>query len=272
MTHGTKHRLFVLGNILFFLGMVTVNGLANAIPIGGRTTGRISDGIPNLFVPAGLTFSIWGVIYLLLLVFVVWQARGLIRREERLHQMLSRIGPFFILSSALNATWIFAWHFLLIGLSLAIMFALLVTLLALYLRLRIGRERVKLSEKICGHLPFSVYLGWITVATIANVTAVLVTNGWDGFGLSERFWTVLMIGTAILIALTSLVTRRDIPFALVIAWALFGIYLKRTSPELVLVPEVACGALAGMIIVLAGSVGTLVRVLLRPRRIPEKTT
>jgi hypothetical protein len=255
--------LLRIGNIVFFLAAVTVNVLANAIRIGGKSTGELSDAIPNLFVPAGLTFAIWGVIYLLLLIFILYQARGLVRTDERGTNAVEGIGVIFIVSCIANAAWIFTWHYALVGLALIIMLVLLACLIGIYLGLRIGKERVSLTEKLCVHLPFSVYLGWITVATIANVTALLVTLGWDGFGLGEIFWTVLMIIVAALIALLSLVLRRDIAYSLVIAWAILGIYLKRSSPAVTPAPEVAYTALICLCVVLAGGVITAVRLLVK---------
>jgi hypothetical protein len=242
-------KLVVVLNIVFFIAMLTVNGLADTVPIGGRLTAEVSDSLPNLFVPAGLTFAIWGLIYLLLLGFTIYQARALFRADERFSARLGRIGVWFVLSCALNAGWIFAWHFLLIGLSLAIMLALLAVLIVLYVRLNAGREKLKLLEYLCLRLPFSVYLGWISVATIANVTALLVSLGWGGFGLPALFWAVLMIGVALALALVVLAARGDVAYSLIFAWAFLGIYIKRTASDTPFVPEVAIAAVVALIVV-----------------------
>ncbi|MBN2351277.1 MAG: hypothetical protein JXD23_01825 [Spirochaetales bacterium] len=244
-------------NVVCFVAMATVNGLANTVRIGGRLTGEIADSVPNLFVPAGLTFAVWGVIYLLLLGFTVFQARGLFRVDDRLASRLRAIGVLFIVSCALNAGWIFAWHYLLFGLSLAVMLALLVCLIVLYLRLNADRGRLKPLEYLFLRLPFSVYLGWISVAAIANVTAVLVAGGWDRFGASEAFWAVFMIGVALALNILVLFLRRDAAYSLVFAWAFLGIYLKRVSPGTPFVPEVADAALVALIVTCAAVVVSL---------------
>lgn len=223
-------RILPIVNIVAFAATIVVNWLANALPIGGNTTGALSDSYPNLFVPAGITFSIWGVIYLFLLCFIVYQARDLFKKEQNGDDTINKIGFFFILSSLANICWIFAWHYKLTWLSLLFMFGILGVLLAIYLRLDIGKDKPAFIEKVFVHIPFSIYLGWITVATIANITALLVSLGWNGFGLPEYIWTIVMICAASIITLLVLLTRKDIAYALVIMWALTGIIIKRTNP------------------------------------------
>ena len=170
-----------VANILGYIGVVVVNILANALPLGGNTTGELSDAYPNLFVPAGYVFSIWGVIYLLLLAFTVYQAFPSRRGEEFQH----KIGYFFVISCVLNISWIFLWHYEHVIPSVVLMFALLISLIMIYLRLDIGRGSPSKGERLWIHLPFSVYLGWITVAPIANVVAALVSINWNGFGFGD---------------------------------------------------------------------------------------
>ncbi|TFG62719.1 MAG: hypothetical protein E4H36_07330, partial [Spirochaetales bacterium] len=241
-------------NILGFLGTIAVNALANILPIAGNNTGELSDSYPNLFVPAGLTFSIWGLIYLLLGIFAVYQAVGLFKKDQTISgdsqypSFLDRISWFFLLSCAANIGWIFAWHHKMVGLSLILMLVILASLLIMYLRLgvRYGRtagrnaeteaasgdarqKTLKMREKVFIHLPMSIYLGWITVATIANITALLVNLGWNGFGLSESFWTVLVMGAGLVIGLLVVFSRRDPAYSAVIVWAYAGILLKRLT-------------------------------------------
>lgn len=208
-------------NFLAYLATVTANALAAALPLWGRSTGAISDGYPNLFVPAGLTFSIWGVIYLLLGIYAVFQLVGY-------RPFIERIGRLYLLASLANIGWILAWHALLPGLSLAIMLVLLLALVAIYLKLFIGRSTGSAAEKWLVHVCFSVYLGWITIATVANVTAVLVHLGWGRFGLSEVGWTIAVIVVATLVTLLVIYRRGDFFYGLVVLWALLGIILKRT--------------------------------------------
>ncbi len=248
MKSAVSNKLIAVISIVFFLGVLAINGLANTTILGGRTTGAVSDAIPNLFVPAGLTFSIWGVIYLLLAAFVVYQARWLFSADENRAARLRPIGILFIVTCALNIGWLLAWQYSLVGLSVAIMLAFLATLIAAYVRLRAGSDRPRWTEYVFLRLPFSVYLGWISVATIANVTALLVTLGWNGFGASEGFWTVLMIGVALALTLTVLFSRRDPAYALVFVWAFLGIYLKRAAPGVAFVPEAAYAALTACLV------------------------
>ncbi|MGV9171424.1 MAG: hypothetical protein ACOC44_04995 [Promethearchaeia archaeon] len=255
MDNKKRKRLYQIGNILGLVGTLIINFLANALPINNKTTGELSDAYPNLFVPAGFVFSIWGVIYLLLILFVVFQARGLVKDETINTPYLSEIGVFFMLASVANIFWIFAWHYEQVGLSLVFMLLLLVSLLGIYVRLRIGQEKVPRKEKFFVHVPFSVYLGWISIATIANVTALLVDINWDRFGLSEVFWTDFVIIIAILLAALILYTRKDIGYAAVVVWASYGIFAKQLTNNI----HVAVMALIAVIIVACLTVVTVIR-------------
>jgi len=266
MKERRKDRLLAIGNLVFFVLMLLINGLANTVKIGGRTTGEVSDAIPNLFVPSGITFAIWGIIYLLLSVFTINQARIIFTTDEKLHELEGRVGLFYIISSILNILWLWAWHYFLISLSVPVMLCLLGSLIIIYLRLGIGRVKRSLIQKILEELPFSIYLGWITVATIANVTAVLVDLGWDRLGLSEELWAVVMIAAASGIALLVLFSRRDLAFALVVAWAFLGIWLKRTQAGTAFVPSVAYSALGGLGIIFLGLGATVISLILRRKK------
>jgi len=232
-----------IANVLGFVATVVVNALANALPLNGYYTGELSDMYPNLFVPAGLTFAIWGVIYLLLGVFVIYQLSGS-------RTAVPRIGLWFVIASLANCGWIFAWHFRYLVLSLIAMGTLLGALIRIYAAVEIGKNAVSRLEKYCVHITFGVYLGWISVATIANITAFLVDRGWSGFGLSDQVWAIVMVLVSVGLALLFLAARRDIFYALVIAWALFGIIVKQysTSGHLPLIVAAA----GGMGVVLAG--------------------
>ena len=134
-------------NLLSFLGMVIVNYLAVTLPLNNKTTGELSDQYPNLFVPAGFTFSIWGVIYLLLAIFIVYQLIYVFRKNTQNSSFLEKIGILFFASSLANLSWVFAWHFELVSLSLFLMLVLLVSLMAIYVKLQIGRSDSSKSEK-----------------------------------------------------------------------------------------------------------------------------
>jgi hypothetical protein len=234
-------------NIAAFAATVVVNGLAGAVGLNGITTGAVSDLYPALTTPAGYVFSIWGVIYVLLGAFVIYQA--LPRQREK--PFIGRIGPLFVLSSVLNIVWLFLWHYGLITLSVIPMFALLATLIAIYLRLRIGKSNVTSGEKLAVRLPFSVYLGWITVATIANVAAALVSVGWDGLGLTQVTWAILVLVIALAIASMVAFARKDIGYGLVLIWAYVGIAVKQSAyPTVALAAEV-CAVLVAVALLAA---------------------
>lgn len=201
-------------NVLMFGLMIMMNYLANSLPINGKTTGELSDQYPNLFVPAGITFSIWGVIYLLLLVFIFIQFR------ESNKSVVQSIGWAFALSSLLNGAWIVAWHFEKLPLSLAIMLGMLILLVYIGINISgISAGWVKAA--------FGVYLGWICIATIANITALLVNSGWNGWGFSDQFWTITMIIAGLLITAFAVIRLQNPFIGLAVIWAFSGIVIKQ---------------------------------------------
>lgn len=248
-------------NIITFIATVLINYLATGLKLGGYNTGELSDLIPNLFVPIGLTFTVWAVIYFFLSGFSVYQGRDLFKETKMDMPYLNKIGYYFIISNIANSVWIFLWHFRLVPLSLVFMVIILLTLIMIYLRLGIGKSNVSRAEKIWVHVPFSIYLGWITVATIANVTAVLVTSGIaDGVtsaNLIAEIWTILVIIVAVIITYLMLWLRKDWVYSLVVLWASLGIYLKQSTGNL----TIAITALIAVIIVAVGIVYTGVKLL-----------
>lgn len=202
-----------------------VNILANVLPIAGRTTGEVSDSYPVLFTPAGYVFSIWSLIYLGLLAYAIYQISPAQRQEAR----LTAIAPWFVASCAFNSLWIVAWHYGALALSVILMLGLLLSLIVIYLRLGINLIRVRGADWWVVNLPFRLYLGWIIVATVANLTVFLYSLGWDRWGLSEVLWTILMMAAAALIGLALLRLRRDTVAAMVVIWALLGIALKQSA-------------------------------------------
>jgi len=214
-----KNILRQVAVIITTLLTITVNGLANGLPLNGLNTGEISDMFQVYFVPAGYVFSIWGLIYLGLLAFTIYQALPAQRDNPR----LVRIGWAVVIGNLANTTWIFFWHYLLFPLSLLAMVILLATLLFIYIRLEIGKTNIGALERWLVNIPFSVYLGWITVATIANTTAVLDFIKWGQFGLSDEVWMVIILVVVTVIAWLMSVTRKDVAYLSVLIWALAGI-------------------------------------------------
>ncbi|MBN1977313.1 MAG: tryptophan-rich sensory protein [Anaerolineae bacterium] len=214
--------------VLALVATIAVNGLANALPLNNLTTGEISDQFQVYFVPAGYVFSIWGLIYLALAAYAIYQALPAQRENPRLNSIIEP----FALSCLANVVWLFLWHYEMFPLTLVAMLALLLLLIAIYLRLGIGRIQVSPGEKWLAHIPFSIYLGWITVATIANVTSVLDYLGWDGWG-APQIWAAVMLIAGAVIASAVGFTRGDAAYMLVIVWAFVGIAVKHAGTSLV---------------------------------------
>jgi hypothetical protein len=227
-----KDLLRQISVILTVLVTLVVNILANALPLNGLNTGQISDRFQVYFVPAGYVFSIWGLIYLGLIVFAVFQALPSQRENPRLRAT----GWWISLGGLANIAWIFLWHYEQFPLTLIAMLVLLVTLLVTYLRLGIGKMPVTPSERWAAHLVFSIYLGWITVATVANVTTLLDYLNWNGFGVAPEIWMSIVLAAVLAIAALVNFTRRDVAYALVILWALAGISLKQAAVTPVAIP------------------------------------
>ena len=218
-------------NIVAFIAMVYVNYLSNALPINGNTAGELSDKYVNYFVPAGLTFAIWGVIYGWLLVFIVFQIVSFFNKniEEKVNPIIEKIGWLFVFSCVLNIGWLLAWHYQFVGLSVLIMLSFLSILLFLNYKIGVGKTKISSLEKWISHAPFSIYVGWISIATIANVTALLVNIEWSGFGIDASIWAKIMIIVGAIITCFVLYRRNAIFYGMVVIWAFFGIHLKRTQ-------------------------------------------
>jgi hypothetical protein len=216
-------------NLVFFLFTVTVNGLANALPLNNQNTGEISDRFQVFFVPAGYVFAIWGLIYLALAAFVIYQ----LLPAQRENPNLERIGYWFALSCLANGVWIFLWHYEFFAWSLVAMLVLLLSLIQIYLRLGIGRSEASTADRLLIRLPFSIYLGWVTVATIANVTSLLDYLGWGGWDIAPAVWAVIMLVVTALVSFAIAWLRADVAFLLVIIWAVIGIAIKQADTMLV---------------------------------------
>lgn len=229
--------------ILSLAGVIVVNGLANALPLNGLQTGEISDRFAIYFVPAGYVFSIWGLIYLALIGYAVFQVLPAQRNNPR----LQAIGYWFVLSCVANVVWLFLWHYEQFLWTLLAMLMLLACLIVIYLRLDIGRGFVSTAERWLVEAPFSLYLGWITVATIANATQLLYFLNWNGWGLPPESWFVLVLATALVVAGWMAYTRRDIVYLLVLVWAFIGIAIKHAGVPVV---SISTWVVTGLILVL----------------------
>jgi len=246
-------------NFVGFLAVIIVNALAVILPINNRTTQELSDKYPNLFVPAGITFSIWGIIYILLAIFIIYQFFVAFRKSSDIRGIFEKIGMLFFISCIFNVAWILTWHYEIVWLSLIIMILLLINLITIYVRLGTGRTGIRNSEKILVNIPFSTYLGWITIATIANATAFLVQINWNRFGISDQLWAVIMIAAGVIITLATLFSRNDLFYCLVVIWALAGILIKRMADNSMPDQFVIIASIAGIAIVGIAVIVQLIR-------------
>lgn len=212
---------------LGYTAVIVVNYLANALPIGGVTTGEASDNLSNLFTPSGITFSIWGLIYLLLLGYTMYQFGIAQVVTPDIEKSNTSIRRYFIINAFANISWIFAWHYGVIWLSVIMMILLLTTLIKI--ADIVNKQHLTGKDNFFIRLPFSVYYGWITVATIANFTAFLVSIQWNGFGISETVWTCLILLVGLVIGVQRMNKDRNSAYGLVIVWAYSGILLKHLS-------------------------------------------
>jgi hypothetical protein len=218
MTTSRTPRIIALVAYLF---MVVMNALATTLPLGGQTTQEISERYDTLFAPIGFTFAIWGVIYLLLGVYSVYQ---LVRDSDTIRT----ITPWFIASSVLNGVWIIGWHYEIIWVSLVIIVALLIVLIRI--NSTTTATRTAWPHTLAVRLPFSVYFGWVTVATVANVSALLVQWGWRGGDIaSESTWTVIILIVAAVIGITTTLVNSSPGYGAVLVWAYWGILSRHLA-------------------------------------------
>lgn len=234
-------------NLIAIISTVIVNGLANSLPINNQTTGEISDSFEVLFVPAGYVFAIWGIIYLGQLAFGIYQFLP----SQRENPKLIRIGYLPAIAGLANMSWIIFWHYNYFVLTMIVMLILLVSLIAIYVLLNIGKEKASVKETWLVNVPFSIYLGWITVATIANATALLDYLDWGRWGLSPELWTVIMLITGVIAAALMALTRGDIAYLLVLIWAFSGIAVKFPENTTVFVAAWTATGLVVLLVVLA---------------------
>ncbi len=225
--HRSTGYIKVIVTVTFLL-MIIVNALANILPINNLNTGQVSEFYPSLFTPAALTFSIWGLIYILLAGYTLYQLGFFHNHKSRLDEKLfAKIGIYFSISSIANVLWIFAWHYLFISLSMILMIIILICLIMIVQLL--NQEEYTIREIILVKIPFSIYFAWITVATIANFVALLVGLGWNGIGASAVIWTIIFIFIGFCIGVIITFKNRDIAYGLVIIWAYTGILIKHIS-------------------------------------------
>ena len=213
------------GNLVAFAIVILLNFLSNALPINGQTMPEISAKYPSLFTPAGFTFAIWGAIYLGLLVFVIWQALPAQRSSDK----VARLSTWFQVNCLMNAVWIVVWHYDLLVLSLLVMLVILATLILIYRTLIADIDAAPFTEHLVLYLPFSLYAGWITLATIANASILQTSNDWDYVWLTAVQWTLLKLALAGAIGARMVLKYRDPVFGAVVIWGAYGISAMQSA-------------------------------------------
>jgi hypothetical protein len=233
-----------VATVVAILATIAINTLSNLFPPGGQNVGEISNTVLQgvLITPANYAFAIWGLIYLGLIAYGIYQ----FHRERRQDLHIQRVNKWLIGACIAQVIWIFLFTLEQFGWSILAMLGILVALIQIYLILDIGRGRVSRQRRWLAHIPFSLYLGWISVATIVNVASALYASPWDGLGISSVTWTVAMIAVAALVAAVVIYTRQDVAFTLVFVWAFVAIAIRHGDiPVIRWFALIAAGLLLG---------------------------
>ena len=268
----SKIKTLQVLNFLFFIIMVTMNGLAISLPLNGKTTKELSDKYPNLFVPAGITFSIWSVIYLMLLIFCIYQIRSLFSKnpEPHLAMILKAIGYLFVLNATFNALWIVAWHYEILPLSILLMFGILGTLVQINKNLKPIQPYLSGGIKVVVKAAFGLYFGWICIAAIANATALLVAYGIMPTSLSGQSWACIMILVGSSVGFISTINVRNGFVGLAIIWALIGIIIARNQ-DIIYYKYIVYSAAFGILMMISAMLmGSTIQMFTRKKVLVEE--
>jgi hypothetical protein len=237
-------KLFVLFS---FLATIVVNALSNVLPIGGNTTQEVANKYPVYFFPAAYVFAIWGLIYLGLTAFIIFY----FIRSGKYKALYRKIAPWFILSCIANSVWLVLWHTENLFLSVLVILVLLVSLIKIYFEIDKQKANLTSISSLTIKAPFSIYLAWSCVATIANIAGFLFSSGWQngGLGISAISWTVIMLIVATVLTSYFVLIKKDIAFGFVIIWAFVGIFVRYPQVyELSVSVMILVGIIIGMII------------------------
>jgi translocator protein len=227
----SSNSLAQIAVIVAFVFTLVMNTLAVTLPLFGRSTKEISDSFPSFFTPAGYVFSIWSVLYLTQLVFTVYQALPTQANNPRIRAVRYP----FVAACLFNGVWIIAWHGLVIPLSMVLMLGLLGSLIFAYNRLEIGlKPDLSATDRWLVRLPFSLYLGWITVATVANAVSLLLNLNWNGFGISGAVWAAVLVLIAASFGVAFSLSRHDVGYNMVLLWAFGGIYVAQSTSSVII--------------------------------------
>ena len=217
-------RFLQIMSLFMLILTVYVNYLSNAVPFNGKTAQMISAQYDTLITPAPFTFLIWIVIYIGLAVYIFWQISPIfnLNMKMEVEPIVNKIGLLFILSCIFNCSWLLAWHYDYLFLSIIIMIGLLLSIIEIYKRLESFQPLSRQVQLVC-KLPFGLYMGWLSVALTANIASYFTKIGWDGFGLDNRIWAILLIITCTIIAFWVIFRFQNFGYGVAVTWALIGI-------------------------------------------------
>ena len=219
-------RTLQISNGIALVSTIIINYLSNTGLINGTTIGGVSNKLITHFTPAGYAFSIWGLIYLLLIGFIFYQGKSLFTKSPQSDDVVLRIGWWFVISCIANSSWVFLWLYGYTETSCIAILILLFSLMKIVYHCRLELEYEPFSRILFVAWPFVFYAGWVTVASVANISAYLNKIDWDGYGISDDYWAIIMIIVAVIINLRAIYDRNLREFALVGAWALIAIGIR----------------------------------------------
>ncbi len=249
----TKDSIRQIGVICATVIMIVINTLGDLIPYNGITSREVGDQLEVYFAPSNYTYSIWALIIAGLIAYSIFQALSSNKEDP----FLRKIGWLYVASCLVNSGWMVFWHYKNFFLTMVVILVLMVMLIMIYKKLNIGKEKVKPGMRIFVHLPFSIYLGWITLTLLGNITYFLHAFGWDGFGLDQRIWAVVLIVLSVVTAELIAFNRQDLAFLAVFVWTLAGIAQAQYGVSPVF--EAACAAIIFIVII------AIVTLIVRPR-------
>lgn len=219
-------RTLQIANGIALVATIIINYVSNTGLLNGKTIGDVSGGLTTLFTPAGYAFSIWGFIYLLLIGFIFYQGRSLFGKNTSADAVVLKIGWWFVISCIANSVWVFLWIYGYTGISCLFILLLLLSLMQVIFRCRLELDLEPFTKMLFIAWPFVFYAGWVTVASIANISAYLFKINWDGFGVTPDVWAIIMIVVAVVINIWAIYSRNLREFAVVGAWALIAIGIR----------------------------------------------
>ena len=264
-----NYKKFAIFNAISLAIHIATSYFTQLKLINSTDVGQVSDRYPSLFTPAGFTFSIWGLIYLALVSLCVYHLICAYKKSQShpANLDLSGIGWRFVVNNIATTLWLIAWTNEMMIASAILIIVQLITLIQMHRRLFIHDATRELPSKVFTQFPLSIYFGWITIATIANIATVLTARSWDGWGVSDINWTMTMVAIAVLLTIWVMNRRRNVVYGLVIIWGIFGILSKRKSVDSSEYEPIIYVCYGGMVMIGIACLFTLVRNL-RIRKIP----